>query len=66
MKYFKRLFLLLFCASFLFTAPACMVVHHKDNGRHLGWYKQKKKASHPSNRGKAKGQRKGKHNGQHR
>ena len=61
MKNLKRLFLLVFCASFLFTTPACVVLHKQDNGRHLGWYKQKKKAGPPAQRGKGKGQRRDKH-----
>lgn len=43
MKQFKSIAILIMLTAFLFSASSCGVLHKKDNGKHKGWFKNKKK-----------------------
>lgn len=41
MKQFKSIAILIMLTAFLFSASSCVVLR-KDNGKHKGWFKNKK------------------------
>lgn len=38
----------------LFTLSSCVITHKHDNGKHKGWYKNKKNPHNPNHNGKGK------------
>lgn len=42
MKQFKSIAILIMLTAFLFSASSCVVLRKKDNGKHKGWFKDKK------------------------
>ncbi|MES2589208.1 MAG: hypothetical protein V4622_09515 [Bacteroidota bacterium] len=48
MKKVAKLLSLVLFVGFLLNLQACVVVHKKDNGKHKGWYKNKRNPHNPN------------------